>query len=252
MLGWMLAAGLAVQAQAITAQSVDAFLAEQVAGLQADVGRNDNGLTLESATLQGRTITMQWRLGNALTPGYMDMIEEMRLASCDEADAQSLLGLGVVERNAYVDPDGQRFQFDFSARTCGGERRHTSDRWRTVLVASRGAAAVDMATVAADGAGRRFLMVLVRSSGDTDEAFRKILYYADCEAWTAGRRSDAVYDENGQLIDENLDPLEPTPARPGSPVHASLEAVCRGNWRDTTERDFEGFLEQAMARPAAP
>ena len=255
MLGWMLAAGLAVQAQAITAQNVDAFLAEQVAGLQANVGRDDNGLTLTAATLQGRTITMQWLQANELTPGTMDMIEQMRLASCDEEDVQALLGLGVVERNVYVDPDGLRFQFDLSTRTCDGERMHTSDRWRTVLVTPRGAAAVDLSTVTGDGPRRHFLMALVRQSSDPDEAFRKVLYAADCEAWTAGRRSDAIYDQDSQLVGENLEPLAPTQAKPGSPVHASMKAVCRGEWPDTTERDLAGFLAQAMKAlepPAGP
>ena len=246
MLGWMLVAGLAMPAQAITAQTIDAFLAEQAAGLQAAVGQDDNGLTLASATLQGRTITMQWRLADELTPDTMDMIEQMRLAACDGEDARALLGLGFVERNAYVDPEGQRFQFDLSARTCDGERMHTSDRLRTVLVTPRGAAAVDTSTVTADGSRRLFMMVLVTRSGQEDEAFRKILYAADCEAWTAGRRSQAIYDETSQVLDQDLDPVPAAPVQAGSPLHASLAALCRGEWRDATERDLAGFLGQAM------
>lgn len=247
MLGWMLAAGLTIPAQAITAQNVDAFLAEQVAGLQADVGRNDNGLTLTSATLEGRTLTMQWSQADTLTPGLMDMIEQSRLASCDDEDAQALMGLGVVERNVYVDPHGLRFQFDFSAQTCEGERMHTSRRWRTASITPRSAVAVDTASVAADDPRRRFLLLLVSGRpAEPDEAFRKGVYLADCDARTVSRQSVAIYDEYSQSIDEDDAPLAAEPAGPTGPMEAALKGVCSNNWADATERDLEGFLALAM------
>lgn len=253
-LEWMLAAGLAVQAQAITGQNVDAYLAEKVAAMQADVGRDDFGLTLQSATLQGRTITVQWRQADELTAGMMDMIEQTRLAACDDADVQALLALGVVERNINLDSNGLRFQFDLSARACEGDRLHTSDRWRTASISRRAAVAVDAASVAADGPRRRFLAALVSAKPlEPDEAFRKGVYLADCETRTFARQSVVLYDEDAQPLDEDDSPLAAEPAGSSSPMEAALKGVCSDVWSDPSERDLKAFLalaDETLERPA--
>ena len=246
----LMIASLSMQDAGVTSRTVDAHLRAQLADLRRSLGQTDHtGMTMTRADLSGRTVTIEQRYDYRMSIRLLNTFEQANFDACEDDEAMELLRLGVRQRSVYVDRSGNRFTLELDEALCDGERVDSSKGWRVVRSTNTFALGVDAASIVRDGDLREFEVVTTRPmSSDSNQAFVKSIYTADCRTRSAGRLYAVSFDDASEVLEEDEEERPAEPVTRGSPLDDALTAVCSGTWADKTDSDFEGLLEEVVEK----
>lgn len=241
----LLASLLFAQDRGLNETTIDAVLRDHVAEARRGLPWSDpaSGQTQTDVTLQGRTVTRTWTSDALLTLSALKTLEDVLLLGCEDPMAQTLMELGVVQRDVYTS-NRTRFVQEQSARTC--EAKDASTQWRTVRATPQLTVAVDASAVMMEGDRRTFELALFRAAdpdGDGEATYRKEIHQIDCRSRTYARQASEIRDEYGEVVATDDEPRPARPVETGTPMDGALQGVCHGVWSDPQDRDLLGVIE---------